>query len=119
MHSMKKYILTMIVLFQGTAWASSVTFFIRSMHPNIVSISFYSQNGNYAWPGGDKVWIIDDNRIHAYRLNCNYGEVICYGAWVRGNPDLYWGSGPGGIHSCSSCCLRCNGGEGRVTVLRP
>ena len=116
-----RYCLSVLVLLLSsqTLMASTVTFKIKSLYPYIVSLSFYSQNRNHSWPGGDKVWILDDSRTHTYRLSCQYGEKICYGAWPRGNSDSYWGTGNGDEHSCSHCCLKCDGGVGQTNVLRP
>jgi len=122
---MKKriYLLSFVVLaifFQTQILsASSVTFKVKSLYPYSVSISFYSQSRNHSWPGGSKVWILDDSKTHRYKLSCHYGEVICYGAWPRGNSDKYWGSGNNAEHACTDCCLKCTGGTGRTHVLRP
>jgi len=62
--------------------------------------------------------VIDDYDIHTYTLSCNRGEQICYGAWVRGNSDRYWGSGYDGQQRCSSCCLTCGHGDAAVFVLQ-
>jgi hypothetical protein len=101
-----------------TAKAESLTSLIQSDHPNIVSVEFYAQGSNHAWPGGDSVYIIDDNQVHSYPLSCNSGETICYGAWVKGNASTYWGTGQGGKQGCDDCCYTCSGGETPVRVLR-
>jgi hypothetical protein len=42
------------------AAADTLVWRFKSEHPNTVSLSFYSQDRNHAWPGGDEVYIIDD-----------------------------------------------------------
>lgn len=97
------------------ASAESLTWRIRSDYQYVVSLAFYSQDRNYSWPGGDQVYIVDDYAEHTYNLSCSYGETICYGAWVRGDSDLFWGVGANNSQYCSDCCYTCDGG---VTDLR-
>lgn len=120
---MKRVCVAAAVLVFGSAWAvpadaESLTFRIRSNHPNIVQVEFYSQNYNRAWPGGSQAYEISDYDVHSYRLNCRSGEKICFGAWVKGSSD-YWGVGPNDEHGCSSCCYTCNGGTTPIENLNP
>lgn len=89
---------------------SSLTFQMKSNHPNKVQVEFYSQNRSHAWPGGTKAYNLDDYDSHSFKLNCRSGERICYGAWVSGNQNKYWGVGLNDKRSCTSCCAQCNGG---------
>lgn len=100
------------------AHAETVTFNLSSTHPNIVELRFYSQDRNHVWPNASQVYIIDDWDTHTYRLNCSWGENICYGAWVPGD-GTYWGVGQDNQYSCSNCCLICDGRELRATNLSP
>jgi len=109
--------LTTVLLVPTFAFAENLTFQVRSYHKNQVDIAFYSQDRNAAWPGGSKVWVIDDYDVHTYPLNCVYGEKVCYGAWVRGSSSTYWGSGRDGEYGCHSCCFVCNGGTTPVLNL--
>lgn len=102
-----------------TSSADSLTWQIRSEHPNAVAVEFYSQNRNHVWPGGGKVYVIKDWDTHTYRLSCHSGEKICYGAWVRGRKSTYWGVGNNNRNRCSRCCYTCGGGTTRVQVLNP
>ena len=101
----------------NNAKAETLTWLMKSKYPYRVSISFYSKRRNYSWPGGRKVWVIADNKIHEYTLRCRRGEKICYGAWVRGNKSRYWGVGYKGRRGCRNCCYTCNGGETKVRIL--
>jgi hypothetical protein len=100
------------------AAAESITFRVQSKHPNIVDVEFYSRTRNVVWPGSNKVYSIRDDARHAYKLNCNPGERICYSAWVRGNQSVYWGQGFGGKNACRNCCYTCDGGVADVTLNR-
>lgn len=103
----------------GTAKADTLRWSIKSDYQYTVSLEFYSQKYNRAWPGNGKVWIIDDYQTHDYNLECEYGEQICYGAWVRNNSDTYWGVGPNNSHSCTNCCGTCGKGDMRGITLQP
>ncbi len=107
------------IVFATAAYADSLQISVQSNHPNIVSLEFYSQDGNRAWPGDGQAYILDDSQVHDFNLQCFSGEQICYGAWVRGSSSTYWGVGQGDRQSCSSCCFRCGGGSTRVQVLNP
>ena len=98
------------------ALAQNVTFHIKSNHPNKVQVEFYSQSRNHAWPGGSKAYNLDDYATHSYRLNCNTGEKICYGAWLSGNQNKYWGVGMNNRRGCTGCCTTCNGGSISFTL---
>ncbi len=101
----------------GSARAESLTWNIRSDHPNAVSLEFYSEDGNTSWPGAGDVYVLDDNEDHAFPLQCRLGERICYGAWVRGDETQFWGVGVNGSQFCESCCYQCDGGETPLIVI--
>ncbi len=103
----------------AAGFADSLTWQIRSEHPNAVAVEFYSQERNYSWPGGSKVYIIKDWDTHTYRLSCHSGEKICYGAWVRGRKSTYWGVGQNNRNRCTTCCYTCGGGTTNIKVLNP
>jgi hypothetical protein len=87
---------------------SDVTFIIHSDFQGKIQVGFYSRARNAAWPGGDKVYAIDDQEPHTYKLSCNVGEKICYGAWpVAGS--THWGVGKDSAYGCSGCCAKCDG----------
>lgn len=125
MTSIRKFVLIALVAINllpvaaATAEAETLTFYIRSEHPKVVSLEFYSQNRRVAWPGDGEVYVIKDYDTHEYRLSCRAGEKICYGAWVRNRQSSYWGVGYNDRNGCKGCCYTCNGGETRVIVLNP
>ena len=91
--------------------AEEVTFYITNAHPNAVELEFYSEDRTRVWPGNNEVYVLRDSARHQYTLRCNYGEHVCYAAWVSGNTDSYWGLGYAGRNSCTDCCQICNGGH--------
>lgn len=103
----------------SSARAETLTWTIRSEHPKVISLEFYSQSRKAAWPGDNEVYVIKDYDDHTYNLSCRSGESICYGAWVRNRKRTYWGVGANNRNRCKTCCYTCNGGETRVIVLNP
>jgi hypothetical protein len=100
------------------AAAEDETFRITSLSESRVNIKFFSQDRHVVWPGADKHWNLYDYKEHTYNLACVTGEQICYGAWVEGNANRYWGVGSEGKHTCTSCCSKCGGGDPRSIQLR-
>lgn len=109
----------LISSFSSAANAENFTFNVQSNHPNIVSMEFYSQARNAAWPGDGQVYVLDDYATHAFTLSCNRGEQICYGAWVRSQSNTYWGVGLNDTQGCRNCCYTCNGSQTDVISLDP
>jgi hypothetical protein len=100
------------------ALAETLTLRVQSKHPNVVDVEFYSRTRNLVWPGNKQVYSIKDDDRHSYKLSCQPGETICYGAWVRGNQTVFWGAGPNGKNACRNCCYTCDGGAADVTLNR-
>lgn len=105
--------------FAGAASAGDVTFAIKNSHPNAMRVELYSQSRKHVWPGGGKDYYLDDGETKMIPLSCQDGESICYGAWVDGDEDTYWGVGPGDKESCDDCCYTCTGGETEEIELTP
>lgn len=117
---MQKLILAVIIALAATAVsAETLTWKVRSHHPNVVSLSFYSQDRNAAWPGDGQVYLLPDSEVHTYTQRCVAGETICYGAWVRNRDDLFWGVGRDNAKRCSNCCYVCDGGTTSIRNLNP
>lgn len=108
-----------VVFFSLPSAAETLTWYVQSEHPNVVSLEFYSSDRDVAWPGGGEVYLLDDWDVQTYTLECNRGEQICFGAWVRGSDNEYWGVGLDGEQGCDSCCYVCDGGETEIEVLSP
>lgn len=95
----------------SAASAEQMTFMMRNGHPNAVRVELYSDDRNHVWPGKGQDYYLDDGETQSVRITCRQGEKICYGAWVDGDEDTYWGVGKGNEERCSDCCYTCNGGE--------
>ena len=101
------------------ASAADVTFMMQNNHPNALEVELYSQDRNHVWPGDGQVYILDDGEAKQMPLSCEEGERICYGAWIMGDRNTYWGVGPGGEEACSDCCYTCTGGATETINLDP
>lgn len=101
------------------AAASDVTFVIRNDHPNALRVELYSQDRDHVWPGNGQDYYLDDGETKTMPLSCEEGETICYGAWIDGDQNTYWGVGPGNKQSCETCCFTCEGGETEQITLVP
>lgn len=66
-------------------------------------------NHRVAWPGGDQAYSLPPHERAEKSLNCWRGQKICYGAWVKGDDNQYWGAGNDNSQHCDDCCFRCVG----------
>lgn len=112
-------LLAALVATTSSASAADVTFMMQNNHPNAVEVELYSQDRNHVWPGNGEVYVLDDGETKQMPLSCNEGEKICYGAWIKGDPDTYWGVGPGNKEACDDCCYTCTGGATETINLDP
>ena len=103
--------LSLAVLIAPAAHAGDVTFQIKNNHPNAMRVELYSQDRDYVWPGDGKDFYLDDGETRQLPISCNEGEKICYGAWVDGDEETYWGVGPNNKETCEDCCYTCSGGQ--------
>jgi hypothetical protein len=96
----------------------TITFRLENNNFNNVDVVFYSFPGrNNVAPGVGRYYVINDRDIHSYRISCQAGEKICYGAWSEvGTMSHYWGIGRDGLQNCVDCCLTCPG-DGAVVEL--
>ncbi|WP_420412238.1 hypothetical protein [Roseibium sp.] len=100
--------------------ASSLLWQVKSNHPNILEIEFYSDTRRgHSWPGNNEIYLLDDYSTKTVNISCHHGELICYGAWVRNRTGIYWGIGFKYSQSCSDCCYTCNGGHTKLIILNP
>jgi len=95
---------------------NGVVFRVKSMHPNVVDVVFYSKSRPAQWPPVGRVYSLSDSQFHDHDLACNVGEKICYGAWVRGTASSWWGVGRGGTQACQNCCRTCGSGTHEITL---
>ena len=105
------------MLTASVASAADVTFQMQNSHPNAVEVELYSQNRDHVWPGSGEIYLLDDGETKTMALSCNEGEQICYGAWISGDKQSYWGTGPDNAETCENCCYTCTGGNTEVIEL--
>ena len=84
--------------------------FINSIKTQI-DLRFFDITYGAWYPSRARVYVLDPGDDETYRLDCNEGATICYGASVRSNHNLFWGRGVDNDQSCGSlgCCHACNG----------
>jgi hypothetical protein len=99
------------------ASADNLVWRIKSSYRHRIQIAFYSQGRSVEWPGNGQAWDINDYDTHTYSLTCITGETICFGAWVTGEPAVYWGLGAHREHTCDRCCYVCGAGETARQIL--
>ena len=99
----------MVLGWVGMAAADTLSVTINNYYGETIQVEFYSQWYNRAWPGGDQAYDIESSR--EFQLACEPGEEIAFGAWVKYDPDVYWGVGDG-HQGCERCVLTCGGAYG-------
>ena len=99
----------------GAAAADQMDWEVTSYYPYQVQLQFVSQSRSAAWPGDGQAYELNDDSTYSYSLNCESGELICYGAWATGDASVYWGVGPEGDAACDNCCAVC--GDGGVMAV--
>ena len=110
---------TAFVGLSAAASASDVTFVMKNSHPNALRVELYSQDRDHVWPGGGEDYYLDDGETKEMSLECTEGESICYGAWIDGDENTYWGVGPNNSQKCDNCCYTCTGGSTEEINLIP
>jgi hypothetical protein len=108
-----------VLVLAAPAFAADVSFVMNNHHPNAVEVELYSQDRDHVWPGDDEVYLLDDGETKTMSLECEEGESICYGAWIQGDQNTYWGVGPDNSQKCENCCYTCTGGETEQINLVP
>jgi hypothetical protein len=103
----------------AAALAQNMSFVINNGHEHRVQVELYSQDRDHVWPGNNQAFILDDDETKQIPISCRRGETVCYGAWVDGDPDTYWGVGPNDIDTCTDCCFVCKVGETEEVWLVP
>ncbi len=91
------------------AHAERLNFKVRSSHRGAVQFELRSENRTHVWPGSGRIYLLEDDAAHAFPINCEAGEHVCYGAWVKGDDAVFWGVGRNNSHQCTKCCYYCDG----------
>lgn len=76
--------------------ADRVTFRFNKSYPGTVYVRLYSLDREQIWPASGKAYAIEDYGVQDISVQAKPGERICYGAWVSGSRDDFWGAGKRG-----------------------
>jgi len=72
-----------------------------------VDVKFFDETNGDVWPSSSTVYVLNDGDEQTYKLKCNQGDNICFGASLSTNADYYWGVGISGTQGCADCCTSC------------
>lgn len=87
---------------------NAITWHFQNRTSSDTDVAFYSQDRDYAWPGYNQGYLLNDHEPRTFALSCIPGEHICYGAWYAPDPlGTYWGSGFNNQQYCANCCYTC------------
>lgn len=87
---------------------NAITWHFQNRTSSDTNVAFYSQDRDYAWPGYNQGYLLNDHNPRTFALSCIHGEHICYGAWYSPDPlGTYWGSGFNNQQGCANCCYTC------------
>ena len=101
--------IAMLLVSISAGTAADVTFEMKNSHPNAVEVELYSQDRDHVWPGNNQVYLLDDGETKQIPLSCDQGEKICYGAWISGDKETYWGTGAGQCRNLYRLLLHLHG----------
>jgi tetratricopeptide (TPR) repeat protein len=95
---------------KGTAFKSATIDFVTTDNcttssSDIINMEFYLK-GNTTYHWGPFQLQYAGKPLHS-KLNCNAGEVICYGAWSS-ESNVTWGCGQGCKEIKESACYKCD-----------
>jgi hypothetical protein len=111
--------LCLVVGGQGAQAQSDMTWKFQSDYKYKVEMKFFSSDRKgFVWPAQGKIFPLNDSGAHSFKISCLGGEKICYGAWVAGNKNRYWGVGADGREGCEHCCFKCQGGDTPLIHLK-
>jgi hypothetical protein len=87
---------------------NALTWHFQNRTSGDTDVAFYSQDRDYAWPGYNQGYLLNDHNPRTFALSCTPGEHICYGAWYVQDPSgTYWGTGFNNQQYCANCCYTC------------
>lgn len=106
--------LAALLLVASAASAETMAFFMKNRVGQAVVVELNGENGK-VWPGDDQVYLLEKGEQKSVPVECTGGERICYGAWLNGNDQVWWGVGADRTKSCIDCCTTC--AKGTHTIL--
>jgi hypothetical protein len=95
----------------------TATFQIQSDTKYIVRVALFSAKRNKSWPSSGEYWEIVDSKPKTYKVACEVGEKICYGAWYQ-HLSAEWGVGHKNRYECKDCCITCGTVEENVHMQK-
>jgi hypothetical protein len=98
--------------------ANGVQFHIKAPQNQKVQVEFFSQRRAISWPGAGEAYVLNPNEEGHFKLACEPGEKICYGAWSVPS-SVFWGAGRRGEDACSDCCTVCGRNFSMNLRIRP
>jgi hypothetical protein len=93
------------VLAPGERSARLINFVVTNRAAYAVNVKFFSDK--HIWPPGDSSYLLKSRSPTPFRLPCESGEKICFGAFYNSG-DKSWGAGRYGDKSCNNCCMMCS-----------
>jgi hypothetical protein len=104
----------------SAAGARDLLFRFRNMSGTPLQVQLYADGRKNVWPSANMTWVLPpDRRIYVNPISCQRGESICFGAWINGRTDFYWGTGKNKQNHCVRCCYRCTGRQTEIIVFNP
>lgn len=102
------------------AEARNLVFHFRNISGSPLQYQLYAQERGNIWPGTTQVYTIPPSgKVFDAPISCQQGEHVCFGAWVEGRGDFYWGVGKNSQQSCSDCCFICKGTSTTLITFNP
>ncbi len=89
------------------AIANEMTFRFTNHAASPVLVKLYSRDRLKSWPDDGRQFMLADRAPKKLSVSCELGEKICFGAWVEGDFDRFWGAGYEGKTDCDDCCRIC------------
>ena len=103
----------------AAAQADEMAFFMKNKASRAVVVELRSRERDHVWPGDGQVYLLEYGESKTLSIECEVGESICYGAWIQGDQNTFWGVGPGNSQKCENCCYTCTGGQTEQINLVP
>jgi uncharacterized protein YecT (DUF1311 family) len=114
------FITTIAGLAVQPADARNLVFHFRNISGSPLQYQLYAQERRVIWPGTTQVYILPPSgKIFDAAISCQQGEHVCFGAWIEGRDDFYWGVGKNSQQSCTDCCFACKGRSTNLVTFNP
>ena len=110
----------MLTLSGQAGFTKSFVFYFRNVSGTLLQYQLYAAARGNVWPGVSKTYSIPpDGKLYNVSINCQADERVCFGAWIDGRSDFFWGVGRNSANTCSHCCYICRGRATEISTLNP